>query len=79
MKFIYEFTNQSAKTNFDELNERSMFDDEGGVPRDARRRIDDLFQRAERREIDPSDVHEELTRWGVFEEYQERFFRLFRR
>ncbi len=79
MKFIYEFTNQSAKTNFEELNERSLFEDEGGVPRDARRRIDDLFQRAERREIDPSTVHEELTRWGVFEEYQERFFRLFRR
>lgn len=79
MKFIYEFTNESAKTNFDELNERNMFDDEGGVPRDARRRIDDLFQRAERREIDASLVHEELTRWGVFDEYQERFFRLFRR
>ena len=79
MKFIYEFTNESAKTNFDELNERNLFDDEGGVPRDARRRIDDLFQRAERREIDASLVHEEMTRWGVFEDYQERFFRLFRR
>ncbi len=79
MKFIYEFTNESARANFDELNERSLLDDDGGLPRDARRRIDDLFQRANRREIDPSVVHEELTRWGVFEEYQERFFRLFRR
>lgn len=79
MKFIYEFTNESARTNFDELNERSLLDDDGGLPRDARRRIEDLFQRANRREIDPSVVHEELTRWGVFEEYQERFFSLFRR
>ena len=79
MKFIYEFTNQSAKSNFDELNERRLFDDDGGVPRDARIRIDDLMQRAHRREIDPSVVHEELVRWGLFEEYQESFFKLFRR
>ncbi len=79
MKFIYEFTNQSAQTNFSELEERKLFDDEGGVPRDARLRIEDLLQRAHRGEVDPSVVHEELTRWGLFEEYQERFFRLFRR
>ena len=79
MKFIYEFTNQSARSNFEELNERNLFDDDDGVPRDARLRIDDMFQRANRREIDPSLVHEELVRWGLFEEYQERFFRLFRR
>ncbi len=79
MKFIYEFTNESAKTNFSELDERKLFEDEGGVPRDARIRIEDLLQRAQRREIDPSIVHEELVKWDLFEEYQERFFRLFRR
>ncbi len=79
MKFIYEFTNESAKSNFSELSERNLLDDEGGVPRDARLRIEDLLTRANRREIDPSDVHEELVRWGLFEEYQERFFRLFHR
>ena len=79
MKFIYEFTNQSAKSNFDELNDRNLFDDDDGVPRDARLRIDDMLQRAGRGEIDPSLVHEELVRWGLFEEYQDRFFRLFRR
>lgn len=79
MKFIYEFTNESAKSNFSELSERNLLDDDGGVPRDARLRIEDLLTRASRREIDPSDVHEELVRWGLFEEYQERFFRLFQR
>lgn len=79
MKFIYEFTNESARSNFSELNEHNLLDDEGGVPRDARLRIEDLLLRARRREVDPSDVHEELMRWGLFEEYQERFFRLFRR
>ncbi len=79
MKFIYEFTNESAKSNFSELSERNLLDDEGGVPRDVRLRIEDLLARAHRREVDPSDVHEELIRWGLFEEYQERFFGLFRR
>ena len=79
MKFIYEFTNQSAQTNFSELDERNLLDDDGGVPRDARLRIEDLLQRAHRREVDPSVVHEELMRWGLFDEYQERFFRLFNR
>ena len=49
MKFIYEFTNQSAKSNFSELNDRNLLDDEGGVPRDARLRIEDLLTRARRR------------------------------
>ena len=79
MKFIYEFTNRSARTNLSELDERNLLDDEGGVPRDARLRIEDMFHRAYRGEIDPSYVHEELMRWDVFDEYQERFFRLFRR
>ncbi len=79
MKFIYEFTHESAKSNFSELNERNLLDDDEGLPRDARLRIDDLFAQAHRREIDPSRVHEELVRWGLFEEYQERFFQLFRR
>ncbi len=79
MKFIYEFTNISAQNNFKDLNELNLLEDEGGVPRDARIRIEDMLQRAYRREIDPSEVHEELVCWGLFEEYQERFFRLFRR
>ena len=79
MKFIYEYSNQSAPTNSKELDDRRMFEDDGGVPRDARRHVEDLMQRARRREIDPSVVHEELVRWGLFEEYQEQFFSIFRR
>ena len=47
MKFIYEFTNESAKSNFSELSERNLLDDEGGVPRDARLRIEDLLSSRE--------------------------------
>ena len=79
MKFIYEFTNISSKSNFSDLNSKGLLDDDDGIPREARLHIDNLFDRARRREIDASQVHEELMRWGVFDEYQQQFFSLFRR
>ncbi len=79
MKFIYEFTDESARTNFSDLNRRGLLDDDGGVPRDARRQIEDMLRRARRGELDPSEVHAELVRWRLFEDYQRQFFDLFRR
>ena len=79
MKFIYEFTNQSSRSNFTELDSRGLLDDEDGIPREARLHIESLFERARRREIDASVVHDELMRWGVFQDYQQQFFALFRR
>lgn len=79
MKFIYEFTNSSSRSNFEDLDRKGLLDDDDGLPREARLHIQSLLDRAMRGEIDASDVHDELMRWGVFEEYQEQFFRLFRR
>lgn len=79
MKFIYEFTNQSSRSNFSELGSKGLLDDDDGIPREARLHIESLLERARRREIDASIVHDELMRWGVFEEYQRQFFSLFRR
>ncbi len=79
MKFIYEFTSASSDSNFNELNNKGLLQDDGGVPHEIRLRIDDLFTRAERGALDPSDIHDELVRWGIFEEYQRRFFSLFKR
>lgn len=79
MKFIYEFTSDSSESNFSDLDDRGLFNDDGGVPREARLQIEDMFNRAARGALDPSDVHDELMRWGIFEEYQARFFNLFRR
>ena len=78
MKFIYELTNQSARSNFDDLRGRGMLSIEDGVPREARARIERMLDRARRGEVEASDVHRELDRWGLFDEYQDRFLALFK-
>ena len=79
MKFIYEFTNSSSRSNFSELGSKGLLEDEDGLPREVRMHIESLIEKARRRQIDVSEVHDELMRWGVFEEYQQQFFSLFRR
>jgi hypothetical protein len=79
MKFIYELTNRSARSNFDDLRSRGLLGVENGVPREARQRIERLMDRARAGQAEPSEVHQELERWGLFDEYQDRFLNLFRR
>ena len=79
MKFIYELTNASIRVNASELHSKGLLDMEGGVPRDARQRIDRLLEEARRGRVDPSEVHRELERWDLFDEYQDRFLELFKK
>ena len=79
MKFIYELTVDSFSTNYSDMSSRGLLRMDRGVPEDARRRIELLFQQARRGEIDPSEAHRELDRWGLFDEYQDRFLSLFKR
>lgn len=78
MKFIYELTASSVRSNAAELGARGLLDVEDGVPREARQQIERLLARARDGDVDPSTVHRELDRWGLFEEYQDRFLALFR-
>lgn len=78
MKFIFELTNSSARSNFNELKSMGLLESRGGLPEDARRRIEWMLDQAGRGELDPSVVHRELERWGVFDEYEDRFLHLFR-
>jgi len=50
-----------------------------GVPVIARNEIEILFKLFEKGEIKPLDLKLELDRWGMFEEYQDRFFKYFRK
>ena len=79
MKFIYELTNASVQSNASELYQHGLLEVEGGVPRDARQRIEWLLKEAQRGHVDPAEVHRELLRWDLFDEYQDRFLRLFGR
>ena len=78
MKFIYELTAQSAQANVSEMRAKGLLRTESGVPMDARLRIERMLEEARRGQREPRDVHREIERWGLFEEYQDRFFTLFR-
>ncbi len=80
MKFVHDITAGSLYTNVMELGGRGLLDIDGsGIPRDARDRIEELFEQIRRGEAEPFELKTELDRWGLFEEYEDRFFRLFRR
>ena len=80
MRFIYEITGSSMQNNLSQLMSRGLLDvDSGGVPMDARLRIEELFTRLAMGEINPAELKGELERWNLFEEYQDRFFSILRR
>jgi len=80
LMFIYGLTNKSARTNMAEFNRRGFLDiDTSGVPEGARDYIEELFEQASRNLSRAPELVIELNRWGLFPEYQDRFFALFRR
>jgi hypothetical protein len=80
LMFIYELTTQSVRTNVAEFNRRGFLDvDASGVPQGARDYIEELFEQASRNLSRAPELVVELNRWGLFPEYQDRFFALFRR
>jgi hypothetical protein len=80
LKFIYEMTKSSLRDNLLQLGARGLLDtDASGVPVDARIRIDELFRRVSRGEFEPRELKEELDRWGLFEEYEDRFLTIFKK
>ncbi len=80
MKFIYEVTRNSLQDNIRQLGSRGLLDiDAAGIPSDARVRIEELFEQVVRGEREPGELKDELNRWGLFEEYEDRFFNIFKR
>jgi hypothetical protein len=80
LMFIYGLTTRAARTNMTEFNRRGFLDiDASGVPQGARDYIEELFERVSRNISRAPELVIELNRWGLFPEYQDRFFALFRR
>ncbi len=80
MKFINDMTRSSLRGNLLEFSSRGLLDvDAGGVPLDARVRIEELFSKLVKGEIEPRKLKDELERWDLFDEYQDRFFSVFRK
>ena len=80
MKFIYEMTRTSMPDNLMQMETRGLLDmDARGVPADARVRIEELFKMVKDGDLEPSELKKELDRWGLFEEYEDRFLVIFKK
>ncbi len=80
MKFIFEITRTSAPHNYRQLETRGLLEmDSRGTPAGAREKINELFEQVTNGEREPGELREELERWGLFEEYEDRFLSLFRK
>ncbi len=78
LKFIHEVSRSSLRDNLSQMGSRGLLHVDGsGTPADARIRIDELFGQVIRGECRPGELKEELDRWGLFGEYEDRFFALF--
>ena len=80
MIFIYELTRKSIYDNVIDFQRRGSLDiDSTGVPKDARNFIEELFGLVRKDVSRAPELVTELNRWGLFEEYQDRFFALFQK
>lgn len=80
MIFIYELTRKSLHDNILDFQKRGALNiDSAGVPGDARNFIEELFAMISKDISRAPELVAELNKWGLFEEYQDRFFTLFRR
>ncbi|MDX9802940.1 MAG: hypothetical protein WCS74_04990 [Dehalococcoidales bacterium] len=80
LKFIHQITSHSMKGNISQMQSRGLLNiDPLGVPMEARLGIEEMFSKVTSGELEPKELKDELDRWGLFEEYQDRFFGLFNR
>ena len=77
--FIYHLTSSSVSSNVAEFSSRGLLTmDNSGVPGEARQHIEELFEMVGLDISKASALVSELNRWGLFNEYQDRFFAMFR-
>lgn len=76
IKLFWEIIQESAQTNIIEMKKRHMFDMSGGVPKGTRDEIEAAFLAASKNHALINQLGERLQAYGLFEEYQDRFFAL---
>lgn len=76
LKLMVDVVRQSAPVNFNEFGRRQMLQDAGGVPRAVRQEIERRFDEAARRPSLIPSLHSQLHKYGLFDEYEDRFFAL---
>ncbi|MFC2060947.1 hypothetical protein ACFLUV_00375 [Elusimicrobiota bacterium] len=78
MKFIVDMTLRSAGENMSDLEDKGLFPDEYGVPEYIRNKIKYLFKEAKKDKTRVSELGKLLNDNGLFKEYEDRFFKLFK-
>ena len=79
MMFIMRMTRSSAPKNIAELDSRGLFERHHGIPKFVRDEIDDLFRAGLKDRSRINELGSKLQSYGLFEQYQDRFFSLVRR
>lgn len=79
MTFIYHLTGGAVRGNVADFRRKGFLDmDSSGLPKGARMHIEELFEQVRRDLSRAPALVAELNRWGVFREYEDRFFALLR-
>jgi len=80
LKFTFELTASSVQSNVAEMEKRGLLRvDSAGVPKDARDHIEELFEKTKKDSSYGPRLLAEIKRWGLFQEYQDRFLGLFKK
>ena len=79
MMFIMRMTRSSAPKNIAELDSRGLFERHHEIPKFVRDEIDDLFRAGLKDRSRINELGSKLQSYGLFEQYQDRFFSLVRR
>ncbi|MFA5374433.1 MAG: hypothetical protein WC455_01555 [Dehalococcoidia bacterium] len=80
LKFISEMTQGSLRSNVTEMNSMGLLGvDATGVPTEARYRIEMMFMDVARGDREPYELKDELDKWGIYPQYEDRFLAMFRR
>ncbi len=79
LKFMVDVIRNSAPHNFNELGRHKLLEDVNGTPRAVREEIERGFLAASRDKSLAAPLGNQLRRYGLFEEYEDRFFALFRK
>jgi len=77
LKFMVDVIRNSAPYNFNELGKRNLLEDVKGTPRAVRDDIERGFLLASRDKSMIAPLGNKLRKYGLFEEYEDRFFALF--
>ena len=72
LKFIFDYTRESANNNYNDLSKSGLLEDQNGVPVAVRKRIQGLINEAKKGNIRANDLHKELDDW------EDEFLSLFR-